>query len=407
MASVYLETYGCTLNQSESEEILSLLKGHSVVESAHDAQIIVLNTCAVVERTEKRMLKRVKQLYEQSENRELIISGCLTEQWGDWLRAEYPESVVVRSDHVASYINGRYKRKPTVAFGRSITARVKIAHGCQGSCSYCIVRLIRGPIASRSIETIVRDVQRRIQNGAQQILLAAQDAAAYGQDRGCTLSDLVEALCGLEQDFRIRIGMMSVSSILNILEELVQTFGHPKVYKFLHVPVQSGSERVITLMERGHTIADFKRVVQVFRQTFADVTISTDFIVGFPTESDDDFRATMRVLREVRPLKVNITRFSPRMGTKAFNLEPVVSRITKERSRMLTAEHHRIAYEENLKKLGKIYEAVAVERGKNQSTVLYSDNYQPIVVEQNLALGVRYAVRAARATPTYLIGILS
>jgi MiaB-like tRNA modifying enzyme len=407
MASVYLETYGCTLNQSESEEIVNLLRGHNVVESAHDAQIIVLNTCAVIERTEKRMLKRIRQLYQQLENRKLIISGCLAQQLGDWLRAEYPDSVVVRSDHVVSYINARYMRKEAAVPGRSITAKVKIAHGCQGSCSYCIVRLIRGSTASRSIETILRDVQHRIQNGAQQIFLSAQDAASYGQDSGCTLPDLVETLCGLEQDFRLRIGMMNVSSMLDILEELVQQFGHPKVYKFLHLPVQSGSDRVLTLMERGHTIADFKRVAKVFRQTFADVTISTDFIVGFPTESDDDFRATMRLLREVRPLKVNITRFSPRMGTKAFNLEPVVSRITKERSRMLTAEHHRIAYEENLQWLGKTCEALAVERGKNQSTILYSDSYRPIIVEQSLPLGVRYVVQAARATPTYLIGTLS
>jgi threonylcarbamoyladenosine tRNA methylthiotransferase CDKAL1 len=406
MASVYLETHGCTLNQSESEEIVNLLRGHNVVESAHDAQIIVLNTCAVVERTEKRMLKRIKQLYQQSENRKLIVSGCLVEQFGDLLRAEYPESVVVQSDHVASYINAHYKRKPAAAPERGTTAKVKIAHGCSGSCSYCVVRLIRGPTASRSIETVFRDVQRRIQNGAQQIFLAAQDAAAYGKDRGCTLPDLVEALCELEQDFRLRIGMMNVSSIFDILEELVETFGHPKVYKFLHLPVQSGSDRVLALMERGHTIADFKHVIQEFRQKLGDVTISTDFIVGFPTETNDDFRATMRLLREVSPLKVNITRFSPRKGTKAFNLNPVISRIAKERSRMLTAEHHRIAYERNWQSLGRAYSALAVERGKNESTILYTDNYRPIVVEQNLPLGVRYTVQATSAKPTYLIGTL-
>jgi tRNA A37 methylthiotransferase MiaB len=161
------------------------------------------------------------------------------------------------------------------------------------------------------------------------------------------------------------------------------------------------------MMERGHTIADFKRVVDVFRQTFAEVTLSTDFIVGFPTETQDDFLATMRLLRQVSPIKVNITRFSPRMGTKAFDLEPVIGRDTKERSRMLTAEHHRVAYERNLQSLGRTYAALAVERGKNQSTILYSDSYRPIVVEQSLPLGVRYKVRATGATPTYLIGTLS
>ena len=407
MASVYLETYGCTLNQSESEEMMNQLEGHSVAESARDAQIIVLNTCMVIGRTERKILKRISALYKQLGDRKLIISGCMVGPLGDRLQAIYPELEVVPSDLVVSYIDANFAREPAVSPRFNLTAKVKIAQGCRGSCSYCIVRLIKGPIVSRSIEAVTRDVEHRVQHGAKQVFLTAQDVGACGLDSGFRLPDLIEALCELEHEFKLRVGMMNVSSIHDIVEDLVRVFKHPKVYKFLHLPVQSGSDRVLKRMERGYTVSDFKRIVARFRRAYRDITLSTDFIVGFPTETEEDFRATMQLLRAVRPLKVNITRFSQRKGTPAFVLEPVTGRVTKERSRMLTAEHHRIAYRQNCKSLGKIYGALAVERGKNGSTILYTDSYRPIVVAHELTLGIRYAVLVTRTTPTYLVGTLS
>lgn len=407
MASVYLETYGCTLNQSESEEMMNQLEGHGVTESAHDAQVVVLNTCMVIQTTERKILKRIEALYSQLDHRKLIVSGCMVQPLGDLLRSLYPELQVMPNDRVASHIKAHFACEPKVASRLNVTAKVKIAQGCQGSCSYCIVKLIKGPIKSRSIEVVTRDVEHRIQHGAKQVFLTAQDVGAYGLDSGYRLPDLVEALCELEHDFKLRIGMMNVSSIHDIVEDLVRVFRHPKVYKFLHLPVQSGSDRVLKRMERGYAVSDFKRIVARFRHAYRDITISTDFIVGFPTETDGDFRATMQLLREVRPLKVNITRFSQRKGTPAFVLEPVTGRVTKERSRMLTAEHHRIAYRRNRQSLGKTYGALAVERGKNGSTILYSDSYRPLVVARELMLGVRHAVFVIRATPTYLVGTLS
>jgi MiaB-like tRNA modifying enzyme len=361
----------------------------------------------VIETTERKLLKRIEALYSQLGHRKLIVSGCMVQPLGDWLRSLYPELQVMQNDRVASYIKARFAREPTAASRLHVTAKVKIAQGCQGSCSYCIVKLIKGPIKSRSIEAVTKDVDHKIQHGAKQVFLAAQDGGAYGLDRGYRLPDLVEALCELEHDFKLRIGMMNVPSIHDIVEDLVRVFKHPKVYKFLHLPVQSGSDRVLERMQRGYAVSDFKRIVARFRRAYRDITLSTDFIVGFPAETDDDFRATMQLLREVRPLKVNITRFSQRKGTPAFVLEPVTGRVTKERSRMLTAEHHRIAYRRNRESLGKTYGALAVEQGKNGSTILYSDSYRPIVVAHELTLGVRYEVLVTRTTPTYLVGTLS
>jgi threonylcarbamoyladenosine tRNA methylthiotransferase CDKAL1 len=361
----------------------------------------------VIEATERKVLKRIELLYSQRGHRTLIVSGCMVQLFGDRLRSLFPELLVMQNDRVAPYILAHFSCEPEAMSRLNVTARVKIAQGCQGSCSYCVVKLIKGPIKSRSVEVIAKDVEHRIQHGAKQIFLTAQDGGAYGLDSGCRLPELIEELSELKYDFKIRIGMMNASSIQDIVEDLLQAFKYPKVYKFLHLPVQSGSDRVLERMGRGYTVSDFKRIVARFRRAYRDITLSTDFIVGFPSETAEDFQATMQLLREVRPVKVNITRFSKRKGTPAFILKPVVSRVAKERSRVLTAGHHRIAYEQNCLNLGKTFRALAVERGKNESTILYNDSYRPIVVARKLTLGVRYAVLVTKATPTYLIGTLS
>ncbi|MGZ4863688.1 MAG: tRNA (N(6)-L-threonylcarbamoyladenosine(37)-C(2))-methylthiotransferase [Halobacteriota archaeon] len=407
MTSVCVETYGCALNQSESEELIHQLDGYRLVDSASEAHVVVLNTCMVIEATERKILKRIELLYAQRRRHQLIVSGCMVQQLGDRLSSLFPELLVLQNERVAPYILTHFSHEPDMTPTLNITARVKIAHGCQGSCSYCVVKLIKGPIKSRSVEVIAKDVEHRIQHGAKQIYLTAQDGGAYGLDCGLRLPELLEVLCELKYDFKLRIGMMNVASIVDIVEDLVQVFTHPKVYKFLHLPVQSGSDTVLQRMERGYTVSDFKRIIARFRRAYREITLSTDFIVGFPTETADDFQATMRLIRETLPLKVNITRFSKREGTAACISEPVVGRIAKERSRTLTAEHHRIAYEQNCLSFGKSYRALAVERGKNESTVLYNDYFRPIVVPQKLTLGVRYELLVTEATPTYLIGTLS
>ena len=407
MVSVYIETYGCTLNESESEAITHALYGHSLVKMPHEAQVIVLNTCVVTEITERKILKRITDLYASRNNRALIITGCAASVLRAHLRSRYPQATLVKSESVASHINSLFQTGPT-AHGRynkkKVTTRVKIAEGCQGQCSYCIVRLARGRTQSKPVGHIVHEIEWATQHGARQVLLAAQDAGVYGTDIGSSLPELINALRSLKSNFKLRVGMMNVTSVCDLTAELLNAFDHPKVYKFLHLPVQSGSDRILKLMERGHTVSDFKRCVSAFRHRFPEITLSTDFIVGFPTETEDEFRSTVDLLDETKPVKVNITRFSPRAGTAAASLDPVTSRIVKDRSRMLTIEHHRIAYLQNCTQIGKSYSALAVERGKHGTTILYNDTYRPIVSEQALPLGLIYTVKVTRATPTYLRG---
>jgi len=266
--------------------------------------------------------------------------------------------------------------------------------------------LIRGGLKSRSIDDILTDVESKVKKGAKQILLTGQDVGVYGLDKGLRLPELINAVAELDLDFTVRIGMISPSALDDIVDELIDSFKKPKIYKFLHLPVQSGSARILHLMGRNYSISHFKRNVAKFRAVFKDLTLSTDFIVGFPYETDHDFKLTLDLLKKLKPLKVNITRFSKREGTEAYHMPQIPHRTVKERSRTLTLEHHKTAYFENKKLLGRKLNALAIERGKGHSTVLYSDFYRPIVVEGELKLGCRCDVIICEITPTYLIGNL-
>ena len=162
MTSVCVETYGCTLNQSESEELIHQLDGYRLVDSASEAHVVVLNTCMVIEATERKILKRIELLYSERGDRTLILSGCMVQPLGDRLRSLFPELLVAQNDRVAPYILAHFSCEPNTTSRLNVTARVKIAQGCQGSCSYCIVKLIKGPIKSRSVEVIAKDVEHML-----------------------------------------------------------------------------------------------------------------------------------------------------------------------------------------------------------------------------------------------------
>jgi MiaB-like tRNA modifying enzyme len=407
MAKIYVETYGCTLNQSETEHLSSALQAYQFVYRADNADILIINTCVVIESTEKKMLRRIKALYELCQTgKELIVTGCAQKPLYRLIRSNFPNAKLMTYDQVPSYVTSTYMSGKCVTQTNNVKASIKIAEGCDGVCSYCIVRLIRGGLKSRSIGDILKDIESKVENGAKQILLTGQDVGAYGLDKGLRLPELINAVTELDRNFMVRIGMINPATLDDIVDELIYAFRNPKIYKFLHLPVQSGSDRILHLMGRNYSISYFKSVLAKFRSKFKDLTLSTDFIVGFPYETEHDFNLTLDLLKAVRPLKVNITRFSRRKGTTAFHLPQILNRTVKERSRALTVEHHKVAYFENKKWLGETFNALAVERGRGGSTVLYNDFYRPIVAEGEVKLGDRYDVTVREITPTYLIGNL-
>jgi len=402
-----VEAYGCTLNYGESREIEDLLvsRGYELVSSPEECDLAIIVTCVVIDRTERAMLKRIEELAHAPR---LVVTGCMATACREKAERIAPEASFVAPGDLASFselLEACPSGKNETGRSRDSYVIVPISSGCLGSCAYCITKLARGTLRSRSSERIVAAVRRATSRGPREVQLTAQDTAAYGRDIGRSLPGLVEGICRIEADFRLRIGMMNPSSALPIMDELADMYAQQKVFKFLHLPVQSASDRLLREMERGYTLEDYREIVARVRSRVPRITLSTDLIVGYPGETEHDHSMNMRFVEELSPDIVNVTRFSARPGTKAANAGgQVVGWKAKERSRALTELRFRVSLEKNEGLVGNVVRALSTEKGKNGSTILRTEEYKQVVVPKDLDLGRYYDVKIVSATPTYVNG---
>lgn len=403
----YVEAYGCTLNFGESREIEELLssKGWELSSKPSEADLAVLVTCVVIDTTERAMLKRIREL---SGVPRLVVTGCMATACREKAARASPKALFVSPgdlERLSELVGEADAVSRPEAVHHDSYSIVPIASGCRGSCSYCITRLARGELKSRPVDRISQAVAKAAATGPREIQLTAQDAAAYGSDIDTDLPSLVHHLCSLPSDFRLRIGMMNPRSAYPLMDEIAEAYREPKVFKFLHLPVQSGSDAILADMERGYSVREFEEIVARVRGAVPEITLSTDIIVGYPGESEEDHRKNLELVTRTRPDIVNVTRFSPRPGTKAAEAErQVVGWRAKDRSRELTAIRFEVALERNRRWLGRHVMALATERGKSGSTILRTDEYKQVVVPQVVQLGRFYPVTVTDATPTSLVG---
>ena len=414
----YIETFGCTANQGNSRELAEALqeKGH-IPSSLDEADAIVVNTCAVTEKTERKVLRRLHLL----QGPRLVVAGCLP--------AALPASIsglTCRGE--LGPLNGSSASKIEDLFALSsslpplslhppampsslplspgsaqdLCGIVNVAEGCNGTCSYCIVREARGCLKSRSLDDLAEQVKRMIDRGLVEIQITAQDTAAYGSDQGTDLSLLLNRLTALPGEFMLRVGMMNPSSLTPIQKPVMHAYGSPKVYRFLHLPVQSGSDRILGKMGRNYHAREVLAVVDAFRSCFPHITIITDVIIGFPGETEDDFQDTINLIERMQPDKVNLTRFSARPGTAAARLYDMPDRFKKERSREMTRLWMEIAAGRNSRYLGESLSALVTERGRSGTMKARAKNYLGIVVEGNPRLGSSIDVEITASNPFFL-----
>ncbi len=411
----YMETYGCSMNRSDSQIMEKLLEeaGFLRVNDPREADVIVLNTCNVKTPTEHRMIHRAREL---SKYAPLVVAGCMAKSQGYKLKDFSkvflaPREIDKIVEAVISAVEGRkaeflgwkfidkssYLRDPLELIGI-----IPIAEGCMGACTYCITRLARGGLTSFPKGNILRLAEHFLMKGAVELWLTAEDTAAYGRDMGENLADLIMDLSDLPGDFRIRVGMMTPSSALPIMSELIEAYRSHKVYKFFHLPVQSGSDRVLRDMGRNYTVDQFLAMVDFMRRELSDVTIATDIIVGFPTEDEDDFESTLVMLEKLKPDVVNISKFGARPGTKAASMGKLPDSIISRRSKEINELVKRIKEEVNERYLGKELEVLVSEReeGGFQGR---TNSYKPVALRE-AKLGYFYLVEIVDFRANYLIG---
>jgi len=395
---VYIETYGCALNRSDEALIVSTLtqRGHMIVGSIEDADVIIINTCIVRQETEYHMASRIRAIYEYCvrTGKKLIVAGCMAKvepytvsliaptaslvspQNADKIHiaVEYPNRILLISGSRSRDVIG-------VCRGSSIVP-IPVQEGCLSNCSFCIAKHARRQLVSHSIEAIVKAVQEAVSSGAVEIELTGMDLGVYGIDLygRRVLPDLIwEIISKVSGNYMVRIGMINPEHLLNFLDELIAVLKeNEKVYKFLHIPLQSGSNRVLRLMRRKYTVEEYKSIVKEVKSKIPEVSIATDIIVGFPGESDEDFKETVRMIKELEFERVHIAGYSIRPLTLASSMRQVDTQVKKKRLGLALKTAINTGIKVRQKYLNSIVSCFITE--KNKTWVGRLSNYIPVVI---------------------------
>jgi threonylcarbamoyladenosine tRNA methylthiotransferase CDKAL1 len=420
--NLYVENYGCTANRFDFEIMLAYLMGagYRLTENANLADIILINTCGVKRPTEDRILAKIR-LFSRL-NKPLIIAGCLPKISFKAVLKAAPDFSVMLDPHsvdrvldavecaekgmkgmVFSSLKPILKlEQPKIRLNPSVEI-IAISEGCSGECAFCCVRFARGALYSYPKDSITKRVSQAVSEGVKEIWLTSQDNGAYGLDIRTNLAKLLKECCKVEGKFLLRVGMMNPDHVMGMLPELIEAYKSEKIFKFLHLPVQSGDNATLMRMNRRYTVKEFKSMVHKFREEIPEITLSTDIICGFPSESREAFGKTFGLVEYVQPDIVNISKFFPRPNTLAMRMNQLEATEIMDRSRKLTELVKRISLNKNSRWLNWEGEILVDEKGRGSSWIGRNFAYKPIVIKSDGNLVGRFLnVRIIKAHSTFL-----
>ncbi len=424
---VFIKNFGCTSNVADGEVLAGCLAQaeFQLAKSESEADLIIYNTCAVKGPTENRIIDALKNA---PKDKKIVVAGCLPKISFERLcrEANFDGAVgpalgkeivnIVRRVLAGEIVIdlAPVKEKPLLSLPRHtsnpVVSIIPVNFGCLGSCAYCCVILARGHLRSYSIKEVTERLQSDYSAGAKEFWITSQDTASYGRDLGTDLAELLTSIGGLTGNFRVRVGMMTPNLVTDMQSRLINAFENPKIFKFLHLPIQSGDDTVLQHMRRFYTSSEFMGIVNTFRNEFPKLTLATDVIVGFPGETTEAFDNTLRLLEEVKPDVTNVSKFFARPKTVAAKIKEglVDKEETKRRSTVASELAKRLSAEQNLRWVGWSGEMLVDEKGKVEgSWVGRNFAYKPIVIKSNdNLLGKTLQVKVVEASGTYLKGSL-
>lgn len=427
---VFLETYGCQMNEYDSELIQSILKpnGYQMAPSVEEADVVLINTCAIRENAHRKIYGRLDLLrpFKRRKKHFVVgILGCMAQNLKETLFEHPVVSLIVGPDNyralpqmigqvlednsreMEAYLS-EYETYSDIAPTRveGVNAWVAIMRGCDNFCSFCVVPYTRGRERSRSVESILDEVRAVAEKGYRQVTLLGQNVNSYRHD-GSTFADLISKVAEVPGLSRIRFTSPHPKDFPKPLLEAIA--GHPRICKHIHLPLQAGSDRILDQMNRSYTAKEYLRLVEAIRMEIPDCALTTDVIVGFPTETEADFRETAAVVREAQFDSAFIFKYSERKGTIASReyRDDVSPEIKTDRIVRLIDLQHGISLEKNRSKIGKALPVLiegAAEKRPNSQIGKTEGNTTVLFPATPFLPGETVSVRILDASPSTLYG---
>jgi len=372
-----VKTYGCKVNQYESQLIRENLERQGYILSQNgDADVVVVNTCCVTERAEKKARSFIRKAV--ANGKRVLVTGCAVRKQKS-LVEEFGSSIEVYPDKDALIRTVCPSGLTTISrFDNHTRAFIKIEDGCENFCTFCIIPLVRGRVKSRLIRDVVREVRDVASNGYKEVVLTGVDLGAYGSDTGEKMTDLMKDMEVIEGLKRIRLSSIEV---FHLTEELLKYLSNSRSFcRHFHIPLQSGSDRILKKMGRRYTFSEYLSRIERIKGSDAAgrVTFTTDVMVGFPGETEEDFNLTCEALKRIRFLRVHIFRYSRREGTAASRMDGQVPEdVKKKREKELEDVVDKMCYNVKEGFIGRPLD-VLVERETDNLCEGYSSEYIPV-----------------------------
>lgn len=390
---VAFKTLGCRLNQYETDALVSEFDkaGYELVDFKQKADVVVVNTCTVTNQSDHKSRNTISQAAAKNKGAVVVVTGCMAENYKQQLEGEEKITYVVDNKRkssilplVEAHFSGEIIHPGKVdddvfnyqPVKKSLHTRsaVKIQDGCDNYCTFCIIPSVRGRAVSRSVDQILDNVKRTIDNGFKELIVTGVNIGRY-ESEGLRFENALERILEVPGDFRVRISSLEPDGFG---DGFVNLFDHPKLMPHLHLCLQSGSDKVLLRMRRMYSRKQFAQVIDTFRTKYPDFNFTTDIIVGFPGETNADFQETLDAIHEFQFSHVHTFKYSVRKGTRAERMDEQVSeKIKKERSAIVRqlSEENKLRYYQSL--IGKTQNVLIEKTGKTKASG-YGDLYVPV-----------------------------
>lgn len=389
---------GCKVNIYESEVVTDLLKkgGYEIVPFEDKADIYIINTCSVTNESDKKSRKMINRAKKNNSEAIIVVMGCYSQVSSDDIEADIilgnkdkSKIVEILNDFIRDRESKKiiydlssveFEKMEISHFDNHTRAFVKIQDGCNAFCSYCIIPYTRGRVRSKNKEDVIEEVSRLVKDGYKEIVLTGIHTGRYGIDINSSLYELLCELVKIPNIYRIRLSSIEINEVT---PEIIELYKNNKIMaRHLHVPLQSGSNKILKLMNRRYNKEEFMKMIDKLRE-IEDISLTTDLIVGFPNETDDDFEETMDTLKKIHFTKIHTFPYSRRRGTVADKMDGHISGdIKKKRVHEVIELSNEYENEYYKSKISKVYDGV-VERHNNGLVVVHTSNFIPVIIDDN------------------------